>query len=353
MPPPMSSDESRSSVESPAIPLPGSGADTLRSITISSSVPTPRWASAYWLAFLGLAVAEVLALWVRQSRVLDDGAYRAAAAVVRESYESNDAVTISPGWADPLLRLHLGDRMGAKVSGRTDLAPFERLWVLSIRGARAPEAPRRAPDFQKVVQGITIERYDFAPSPVVVDLVDILPTASVEMILNGEQIPCPFRERVPGAQRGGLFFGPAAPRQRFVCDGRGVSTWVGATVIEDLHTQPRRCILQRALGPEPLSVTYRDVHLGRELVLYAGLYYIDERDLTGVPVEIRVLVNGQQQALLIHNDGDGMKRYRVDLQKQGAPSRGDLRIEVAAPDGIRRSLCWSGSIRDTQRREAP
>ena len=66
-----------------------------------------------------------------------------------------------------------------------------------------------------------------------------------------------------------------------------------------------------------------------------------------------MLVNGQQQALLVHNDGEGMKRYRVDLQKQGAPPRGDLRIEVTAPDGIRRSLCWSGSIRDTQRKEAP
>jgi len=302
---------------------------------------------------LGLAVAEVLALWVRQSRVLNDDDYRAASAVVREGYATNDAITIAPDWADPLLRLHLGDRMGSKVSGRTDLSPFDRLWVLSIRGARSPEAPRRAPDFQQVVNGITIERYDFAPSPVVLDLVDILPTASVEMTLQGEQIPCPLRERVPGAQRGGLFFGPAAPRQRFVCDGHNVSTWVGATVIEDLHTQPRRCILQRALGPEPVSVTYRDVHLGRELVLYAGLFYIDERDLNGVPIEIRVLVNGQQQALWTHNDGDGMKRYRVNLQKQGAPARGDLRIDVSAPDGIKRSLCWSGTIRDAERREAP
>lgn len=321
---------------------------------MSAALPAPRWASAYWLAFLGLAVAEVLALWVRQSRVLTDDQYRAAAVLVRDGYRSDDAITIAPAWADPLLRLHLGDKMGVKVSGRTDLAPFARLWVLSIRGARASEAPRRAPDFQQVVEGITVERYDFAPSPVVLDLVDSLPTASVEMTLNGEAIPCPFRERVPGAQRGGLFFGPAAPRQRFVCDGRGVSTWVGATVIEDLDTQPRRCILQRALGPEPLAVTYRDVHLGRELVLYAGLYYIDERDLNGVPIEIRVLVNGQEQALLVHNDGDGMKRYRVDLQRQhGAPTRGDLRIEVAAPDGIKRSLCWAGSIRDAQRKEAP
>jgi len=35
------------------------------------------------------------------------------------------------------------------------------------------------------------------------------------------------------------------------------------------------------------------------------------------------------------------------------PLRGDLRLEVSAPDSIKRSFCWSGSIRDAQRREAP
>ena len=31
--------------------------------------------------------------------------------------------------------------MTLKMSGRSDLASFERLWVLSIRGQRAPDAP--------------------------------------------------------------------------------------------------------------------------------------------------------------------------------------------------------------------
>jgi hypothetical protein len=229
--------------------------------------------------------------------------------------------------------------------------------VLSIRGARAPEAPPREPDFHKLVQGITVERYDFAPSPVVLDLVDALPSAAVEVSVDGGSVPCVFRERVLGAQRGGLGFGPAAPRQRFACDTPRESSWVGVTIIEDMALAPRRCILQRPRPNEPVAVIYRDVHLGSELVLHGGLYYEDERHEQGAPVTMRVSINGRERARFEHRDGDGMKRYQLDTRapaEQGAAAaRGELRIEIEAPDSIRRSFCWSGSVRDVRRREAP
>lgn len=359
----MSSDESLERAPLAGSAAPGAGgpapatARLPRSISISGSVPPPRWASARWLALLGLALAELLALWGRQSRVPDAAAFRAASEVVREHFETDDAVVIAPDWADPLLRLYLGDKISLKLAGRSDLAPFERLWVLSIRGARAAEAPPREPDFRKLVQGISVERYDFAPSPVVLDLVDALPSASVEVSVDGAGVPCVFRERVAGAQRGGLGFGPAAPRQRFACDTPGESSWVGVTILEDLALAPRRCILQRPRPNEPVAVTYHDVHLGAELVLYAGLYYEDERHEQGVPVSMRVLINGRERARFTHRDGDGMKRYQLDTRAPGeqgaAGARGDLRIEVEAPDAIKRSFCWSGSLRDVRRREAP
>lgn len=323
--------------------------------------PAPKWASARWLALLGLALAELAALWVRKRDVLDLADYRAAAAIVRKEWQTSDAVVIAPEWADPLLRQVLGDRMGAKVAARLDLAPFERLWVLSLRGARAKEAPSRAPDFRTVEHGIVVERYDFAPSPVVFDLVDALPSATVEMQVGEQLVPCPYHERVAGAQRGGLGAGPAAPRQRFACDGPGGSSLVGVTIIEDLALKPRRCVLTPPRPNEPVSITYKDVHLGSELVLYSGLYYEDERNEVGVPVTIRVLVNGRERAQFVHNDGDGMKRFELGMQslpfkpdQARPPARGDLRLEISAPDAIRRgSFCWAGSIRDARRREAP
>lgn len=338
-------------------------APVLGDVAVSSSSrfsPAPKWASARWLALLGLALAELVALWARLGAVLGPEDYAAAAAIVRKDYQTNDAVVIAPEWADPLLRLHLGDRMGVKVAGRTDLAPFERLWVLSFRGERAPEAPARPPDFRKLEHGILVERYDFAPSPVIHDLVDALPTASVDFQVGEQRVPCAFHERVGGAQRGGLGAGPAAPRQRFVCDGPSGSSWVGVSVTEDLSLRPRRCVLQYPRPNEPVSVTYKDVQLGSTLVIYAGLYYEDERNEAGAPVTLRVFVNDRERAKFVHHDGDGMKRFELSMQSMPfepgqarPPARGDLRLEVSASDAIRRSFCWAGSIRDGHRREAP
>src|SRR5689334_14082087 len=98
-----------------------------RMATASGTMFAPRWASPWWLMFLGLAIAEVAALVVREQRVPDDADWVEAAELVRAQSESSDAITVAPGWADPLLRLHLGDRMTPKMSGRSDLASFERL----------------------------------------------------------------------------------------------------------------------------------------------------------------------------------------------------------------------------------
>lgn len=316
----------------------------------------PRWASPWWLCFVGLAVAEIIALFVRMQRVPPESDWIHAARVVRDKFESADAITAAPSWADPLVRLHLGDRIPAKVAGRVDLAPFERLWVVSIRGARSSEAPARGADFTQRFGQVTVERFDFGPPPVVMDLVDALPSATVDITLAGKREPCPWRERLAGPARGGLGVGVVAPRQRFVCDEQKSWMWVGTTILEDLSLSPRRCIWQHPQGNEPVSVTFHDVHLGRKLVLYAGLDYHHERDGTGAPVTMRVLVDGHEIGRFLHRDGEGLKRVDFSTHpKSRAPDnpRGELRLEVTTPNAFHRSFCWSGSIRDATRRETP
>src|SRR5690349_10489125 len=117
-----------------------------RNITAAGTMLAPRWASPRWPMFHGLAVAEVVALAVRAQRLPPESDWLEAAQLVRGQLESSDAITVAPAWADPLLRLYLGDRITPRIAGRSDLASFERLWVLSIRGHESPEAPPRAPD---------------------------------------------------------------------------------------------------------------------------------------------------------------------------------------------------------------
>ena len=62
-------------------------------------------------------------------------------------------------------------------------------------------------------------------------------------------------------------------------------------------------ILQRPRPNEPVAVTYRDVHLGSALVLYAGLYYEDERHEQGVPVTINHL---SAELLIRHHSAVGL-----------------------------------------------
>lgn len=344
----------------------GGGADSLRPesrsqrhapavITLSGEARVPRWASPWWLLFLGLSLAEVVALFVRIERVPSDADWQRASAFVREQLESSDAISVAPSWADPLLRLHLGDRITPKMAGRYDLAAFERLWVLSIRGARSSEAPARPPDVSRAFGRVTVSRYDFGPTAVVLDLADALPSAKVEFDQDGSSMPCEWRERVGGPSRGGLGFGPVSPRQRFVCDERRTYLWVGTTIIEDMTMSPRRCIWQHPQGKAPVSVTFEGVHLGQKLVLYGGLFYLDERGEQGAPVTLRVLVDGHEAARMVHRDGEGMKRLEIATHPKGLPIgvRGNLRFEVTAPDSGGRSFCWSGSIRDATRREAP
>jgi hypothetical protein len=320
--------------------------------TISGRVPAPRWASPWWLLFLGLAIAEVVALGVREHRVPAESDWSAAAQHVRDQLAARDAVTVAPGWADPLLRLYLGDRLSLRVAGRSDLAAFERLWVLSIRGANAVDAPHRQPDYTESFGRVRVERYDLGRSTVLVDLVDAVTSARVERTINGAKELCMLRTFPPSVLQGGLGGGVVAPRQRFQCDFERPWLWVGQTVIEALDLSPRRCVWTHPQGKEPISVSFTQVPLGPRLVLYGGLDYHDERDQDKAPVKLRVFVDNREIADLTHRDGDGMKRWEVDLRKTlgpAIPAKGDLRLEVSTSEPFRRSFCWAGSVQSGER----
>lgn len=314
----------------------------------SGRLPVPRWASPWWLLFLGLAVAEVIALGVREHRVPSEQDWSVAADHVRAQLKPKDAIAVAPGWADPLLRLYLGDSIPLKLAGRSDLDGYERLWVLSIRGAHAPEAPLREPDFERSFGRVSVERYDLPPSPVLFDLADQLSTAHVTRRIGAVDQPCMLRTFSPTVSHGGLGGGVIAPERRFQCDdGEKFWLWVGLTTIEALDLSPHRCIWTHPQGTEPIAITYHDVPLGGRLSLWAGLDYHDERDQDKGPVSLRVLVDGREVSVFTHRDGDGMAHYEIGLREALAgqvPERGELRFEVTAPAPFRRSFCWTGTV---------
>jgi hypothetical protein len=293
-----------------------------------------------WIALLAFPVLEVSAhAWTR-ARVPATSEWRAAAAFVRAAQQPRDLIVAAPPWSDPVLRQVLGDRIDLAMAGRSDTAAYERLWALSIRGARPAEAPARAPAFERRFGRVRVLRWDLGPSRVRYDFVRELPAAEVRWLSHKGAGRCEYRSR--GLPRGGgLGNGVLAPRRRFGCEAGVRAGWVAPVVMEDLDLQPRYCVYHPPANRERIQVAFRDVPLGDHLQLYAGLYYEHERMRQGGPIALRVQIDGRDAGVLTHRDGDGWKPLTIAT----GGGRGDVVFEVSAPEPRRRHFCWAASTR--------
>ena len=303
-----------------------------------------RAASFGWVLLLVLPCIELLAHARIVGGVASDQEWRSAAGFVRSQWQAGDLVTAAPSWADPLLRLHLGDLMGLRMAGRSDNAAYERMWVLSVRDATAIDAPQRTHlQLEKRFGRVLVSRYALGKSVVLYDFVSGW-RGAVATIRSGQREElCPLREG--GFPRGGgLGKGVLYPlARRFECDARRPWLFVAPAVMEDLSLSPRHCLWQHPQGDEPIALTFTDVPLGDELVLYGGLYYEHERMRRGGPVQADVFVDGQLRGSLIHHDGEGWKRVRIAMP--AGVARGTVRFEVHAQLPDKRSFCWEATTR--------
>jgi len=287
------------------------------------------------LALLAFALCELVAHAVTRARVPAPRDFRPAASFVRGAFQPGDLIVAAPGWADPLVREALGDLIDLKMAGRSDTAGYDRLWVVSIRGARAAETPRSPPEIERGFGRVRVQRYRLGTKSVAFDFVEQLPRAKVSV--GGRD--CPWRGLGP-SRGGGLGVGALPPPQRFACEGaRG--TWVGSVVQERLELLPRYCVHAAPSAGGALRIAFEDVPLGERIVAYAGLYYEDERMREGGPVQMRVLVAGREAGTLVHADGEGWKR----LQLATGGGTGEVAFEVSAPDVRRRGFCFAASTR--------
>lgn len=316
----------------------------------SSAPPPASRRGRFWLLLLVLPLVEVVGHFVVQARVPTDDEWAQAAAFVTSELDEDDNVVVAPDWADPLLRLHMGDALDARRVGYADFAPFDRVWMLSIRGHRHPELAEYVPAFERAFGRVRVLRYDFGPSSVEFDLTRRIRTATVVYQQGGRNRACPWRSQ-PRNHGGGLSQGPLFPEDRFQCDTRRRWLFVGPTVNEDLELRPRACIWQHPQGNEPVRTTFHDVPLGDRIVLYGSLYYEHERKLEHGEVTLRVLVDGVEVGRLVHRDGDGHKRLEALTRAPGStePATGDVAIEVTADNPHLRTICWSATTRGPQR----
>ncbi|MGB3050480.1 MAG: hypothetical protein WBB42_05745 [Polyangiales bacterium] len=306
-----------------------------------------------WVLIVALAVFELVAHPMIRAATPSDESWEAAAAFVRARYRSSDRIVGAPAWVDPIVRNQLGDLLSLRMAAPPDPAGIDRLWELSIRGARSRNEP---PALEKDFEGVRVRMWSLPSDPLIYDFVEEISGAQVELVAADRSKACPWvaARQAPG----GLERGPMTPRERFVCDPRRPWLWVGATVLADLELQPRRCIWQHPAGPDPVRVTFTEVPLGDRLLIRGGIDYQAERRLVHAPVTLRVWINDHMAAELVHEDGDGWSGLEIDtsgLSREPAI----VRFETTAGNPDSRLFCWSASsvrgrraVDDTKRRRS-
>jgi hypothetical protein len=294
------------------------------------------------LLLLAVPLIELITHTLIVAHVPSPQDYRAAADFIRSRIGPRDLVTSAPVFIDPIVRMFIGDRIPLAMAGRSDDASYERMWVVSIRDALPPDAPRVAPSLTKQLGHVRVLRYELPKSPVLFDFVSAWRSASVTRSQAGSERPCSLRRG--GVPRGGgLGRGVIWPlRERFDCDAARPQLFVGPVVMEDLGNAPHHCLWQFPQGDDPITVTFHDVPLGEELIFYAGIYYEHERMRRGGPVTATISVDGTALARFDHRDGDGWGKLRVLTAGLGK-TRGEVSVAVRASDPTDRSFCWARS----------
>jgi len=292
-----------------------------------------------WVLVAGLAVFELVAHPLIRAAIPSDESWEAASAFVRARYEPTDRIVSAPSWIDPIVRNHLGDLVSLRMAAPSDLAGVERVWEVGIRGATTRDEP---PAIEEDFDGVRVRMWPVSTDEVLYDFVENIEHAHVELVADERSQACLWKNARPS--RGGLGYGPMTPGERFVCDPRRPWLWVGATVLQDLELQPRRCIWQHPAGADPVRVTFPDALLGERLIVHGGIDYNSERRRIHGPVTLRVWINDRLAGELVHHDGDGWSGIDIDTSALD-PERAEVRFETTAEDPSARLFCWSASTR--------
>ena len=308
--------------------------------------PEPQPGRLLLLVVLACAFTEVLAHYIEVARVPAPSDYAAALQLVRDEWRETDAITSAPLWNDPNVRAAAGDLIDDRMAGRSDLAAYGRLWQVSIRGARAADAPREAPAFVRAFGEVRLSRWDLPAPTVTYDFTDH--AGEAHALRRSGDAPETDCRLIPtrGAAPGGLAAGPQAAANHFECGSFGEPwLWVGATVNEDLELRPRRSIYQHPPEGGTVSLVFDDVPLGRSIVLYSGVWWEFERTRDGAPITMVIRLDGQEIGRGVHRDGDGWSRMEAEIPEERRGTHGAVRFEVSAEGAYHRSYSWQATMR--------
>jgi hypothetical protein len=289
----------------------------------SSALPGVRLAIAGALALVVLAMMETLQALIAPRRAPSRADWAAASAEVRAGFRAGDLIVAAPAWADPILRMSLGDLITIPMAARMDDARYGRVWEVGQRGAHAEEArgmtiARRrfgALTVRLVERPAAVITYDFLAHWTEARLTRFAPAARVSF-------PCPWQG------------------DRFTCPGGG---FLHRELVE-VDTRIRAALMAPPEAGAIIAVEFPTVTLGKELVLSAGLHDVWARKYGRGTVNVEIWIAGQPVASATIGNRSGWHALRVDTAArdgQVAP----VRVQITSLEPSLRHLAFAAEAR--------
>jgi hypothetical protein len=271
-----------------------------------------------------LAVVETAQALIAPTRAPSDADWAAAERAVRADFLPGDLIVAAPAWADPIMRMHLGDLLPIATAARMDDARYARLWEVSQRGVHAQESSARALTSERRFGALTVRRLERRPAEVTFDFLERWQDAYVTEWSPGlrSSTPCPWQV------------------ERFVCPASGGS--VHRELVE-VDTRIRRAILAPPVVADIVAVEFPAVTLGRELAVTAGLHDVWSRKSPG-SVFFEVWIAGQPVDHMVVDNRSGWGRLRIDTAARDGQTV-PVRFQISSPRPQARLLAFAAEAR--------
>jgi hypothetical protein len=274
---------------------------------------------------VALAILEAGNALVAPHLAPTDADWRAAAQFANAGFRPGDLIVAAPAWADPVLRLHLGEKLPAPVAGRLDHERYARVWELSQKGADAPETVGARRVDERQFGNLRVRLFERTASPVAYDFTARWNEAAVSRVEPGVgAIPC---ERQPGQHQ---------------CPGISYN-FVRPSILE-IGGGLRQALYAQPIGGASVVVAYRDVPLGRELAVAGGLHNVWLRKVANGTVVLRVRVDGREVGVLESGNRTGWKVARFDTTAF-AGKKGTVEFEITSANPFSRHFGFAAEAR--------
>jgi len=260
-----------------------------------------------------LAVVETTVALVAPSRAPTDADWVAAGAAVRAGFRPGDLIVAAPAWADPILRVQLGDLIPPEIAARMDDDRFARVWEVGQRGAQAPLSPGGTTTVDERFGRLRVRLVERPAEIVNYDFVARWADAQVSRRdASGVVVACTLAG------------------ERVICPAPGNNSLHRQLV--EVDQKLREALLTEPVAGAAVVIEFPAVPLGRALVIATGLHDTWMRKAARGTVEARLTVGDQTTELPVTSDDSGWTRTRIDTTAragQTVPVR--LEITSAAP----------------------